>query len=340
MTGKERVKRCIHFSDPDRLAYNFDSNRSPLPLTHTYGEDFIWCFLDKNKDHVDINAQGDKVDEWGCVWKTMGETFGEPTTFPLEEKETFEDVVFPDFLKDERYQSIRKTVAENTNNQYVLGMLPSGIFQIMIHLFGFTDFMMQVAGNTEEFTKLATRLNDYIIQVVDKMADCGVDGIILIEDMGLQDRMMISPRHWKEIYAPLYKKMFAVAHARGLDVFSHTCGHIVDILDMYIDCGLDVIQFDQQDNMGLELLSQRFRGKVCFFCSLDIQTTVHEKDPKVLKEKAKNMTALLCTEHGGFMSKTYPQPNAIHITHEYMQAMTEGFKDAAINYKNICTKKE
>ncbi len=334
MTGKERVKRAIHFNSPDRLPYNFDSNRTPVPLNEEYGDDFIWCFLDKDENHVEFNSDGDKIDEWGCLWKSMGETFGEPTTFPWEGKETFEDVTFPDYLDDKRYESIRKTVAENTEDKYILAMMPSGIFQIMIHLFGFEDFMLQVAGNTEEFTKITTRLNDYLVEVVKKLADCGVDGIILIEDMGLQDRMMISPRHWKEIYYPLYKKMFDTAHDLGLDTLSHTCGHIVDILDMYIETGLDVIQMDQQDNMGIDALSERFKGKVCFFCGLDIQTTL-DFSKEEIQQRTRYMVEKLATPTGGFMSKTYPQPLAVRMSNQYLKDMTDGFKQAGEIYQEI-----
>lgn len=332
MTGYERVKRAIHFESPDRIPYNFDSNRSPVPLKHEYGEDFVWCFLDKHPDFIPKNENGDRVDEWGCIWQTKGETFGEPKFFPLEGLEEYAmDTKLPDYLLDCRYESIRRTVRENTERKYVLGMLPTAIFQIMLHLFGFEDFMCQIAGNTEEFQAFASRLNDYVIQIIDKFADAGVDGIILIEDMGLQDRMMISPTMWKEIYYPLYKKMFTHAHERGLDTFSHTCGHIVDILDMYIDAGLDVIQQDQQDNMGLEILGERFAGKVCFFDCLDIQTSLNYTKEEMIA-KAEKMVKHLGTKKGGFMAKTYPQPDALHMSDRYLKEMTDAFK--LQNYQN------
>lgn len=331
MTSREIVKRAIHFNNPERIAYNYDSNRnmSEGPSgSSLFGDDFIWCFLDKPEGFSGIDENGDKIDEWGCVWKSMGETFGEPTQFPLEGLEEYADTVLPDFLNDNRYNSIRNIVKQNNGEKYVMGMLPTGIFQIMIHLFGFEDFMYQIAGNTEEFANFTEKLCDMCIAIIDKMADCGVDGIILIEDMGLQDRMMISPTMWKEIYFPLYQKMFAAAHRRGIDTISHTCGHIVSILDMYIESGLDVIQMDQQDNMGLELLSEKFSGKVCFFCSLDIQNSIDYTKEQIFAQTEK-MAKLLSTPNGGFMAKTYPQPEAIHITNEYMQNMADGFAAAS-----------
>lgn len=51
-----------------------------------------------------------------------------------------------------------------------------------------------------------------------------------------------------------------------------------------------------------------------------------------LFERCDEMVRLLATEHGGFMAKTYPQPNAVHITHEYMQNLADGFAAASRKY--------
>lgn len=328
MTSREIVKRAIHFENPPRIPYNYDSNRTP-ENGEQYGDDFIWCFLDPSPDGVKQDADGNRIDEWGNVWKSMGETFGEPIRFAYEGLETYAEKPLPDFQNPLRYQTMRQIAEQNHDEKYLMGMLPHGLFQVMIELFGFEDFMLQIAGNTEEFQAFAAKMCDDCIAVIRKMAECGMDGIILIEDMGLQDRMIISPQMWKEIYAPLYTKMFAAAHECGLDVISHTCGHIVDILDPYIECGLDVIQLDQQDNMGLETLSERFRGKVCFFCPLDIQTTIQFNREEIF-DRCDRMVRLLSTEKGGFMAKTYPQPNAIHITSEYMRNLADGFAMASL----------
>ena len=330
MTSREIVKRAIHFQDPPRIPYNYDSNRTPV-TEHFYGDDFIWCFLDPLTTRPEFDAEGRKVDEWGNVWATMGETFGEPIQYAYAGLEKYADRPLPDFQNPVRYETMRKIAQDNQGEKYLMGMLPHGLFQVMIEIFGFEGFMLEIAGNPEEFHRFLDVMCDDCIGVIHRMADAGMDGIIIIEDMGLQDRMMIGPDMWEEFYAPRFKRMFDAAHSRGMDVISHTCGHIVDILDQYIACGLDVIQLDQQENMGLELLSQRFRGKVCFFCPPDIQRTTHMTREQLF-ERCDEMVRLLATEHGGFMAKTYPQPNAVHITHEYMQNLADGFAAASRKY--------
>ncbi|MFQ9797933.1 MAG: hypothetical protein ACLR23_02390 [Clostridia bacterium] len=70
-----------------------------------------------------------RVDEWGVVYESIGESFGEPKVFPLEGKETLDGYTFPDFSEDWRYEAMRKTIAENVEEKYVLGMLPNGLFR-------------------------------------------------------------------------------------------------------------------------------------------------------------------------------------------------------------------
>ena len=336
MTSREIVKRAIRFQNPPRVPYNYDSNRTPV-TEHFYGDDFIWCFLDPLPGKAKFTAEesrerNTRVDEWGTVWATLGDgSFGEAVQYAYEGLEEYADLPLPDFVNASRYETMKRIAQENKGEKYLLGMLPHALFQCMIDIFGFEGFMLEVAGNEEEFVPFLDIMCDDCISVINRMADAGMDGIIIIEDMGLQDRLMISPVMWREIYMPRYKRMFDAAHSRGLDVISHTCGYIVEILDDYIACGVDVIQLDQQENMGLELLSERFRGKVCFFCPADIQRTI-DMDREMLFARCDDMVRLLGTEHGGFMAKTYPQPEAVHITHEYMQNMTDGFKAASLKY--------
>ena len=44
MTSRELVKAAIHFKTPERIPYNFDSNRTPQDGKY-YGEDMMWVFV-------------------------------------------------------------------------------------------------------------------------------------------------------------------------------------------------------------------------------------------------------------------------------------------------------
>ena len=58
-TSKELVKQAIEFRNPERVPYNFDSNRTPV-IAEKYGDDFEWVFARANpqfKPKVDNESQ-------------------------------------------------------------------------------------------------------------------------------------------------------------------------------------------------------------------------------------------------------------------------------------------
>lgn len=323
MTSREIVKRALHFQYPPRIPYNFDSNRTPIDGS-TYGEDMMWVFVEMHQDK-------DGVNEWGVVYETVDESFGEPKKFPLEGKTTLNGYSFPDFTEDWRYENMRQQIKRNAGEKYVLGMLPNGIYQHMIDLFGFMDFMMNIGCNIELVEELADRLCESAIAVAKKMAESGVDGIITIDDLALQDRMMISLETFVKVFKPRFKKLYKKCHDFGLDTFIHSCGYTIDLIEHLIEAGCDAVNLDQQDNMGIWNLSERYKGRICFFCPLDIQRTL-DMNQLEIEERVKEMIKAFSNEKGGFIAKTYPQPKAIKMSDEYLRIMTDAFKKYGNTY--------
>lgn len=318
MKSREIVKRAIHFQDPPRLPYNFDSNRTPEDGI-SYGEDMIWVSAAKR-------TLTDGKNEWGVEYETLDDvSFGEPKVFPLAGKESLEDYVFPDFSEDWRYEELRRTVRENNGEKYVLGMLPTGLFQHMIDLFGFNDFLINVGINPDFVGEVCDRLLAIDQTVAEKMAACGVDGILTLDDAALQDRLMISMEAFNTIFKPRFARLYEHCHALGMDTFIHSCGYTIDIIEEWIDAGCDVINLDQQDNMGIDELARRYRGRICFYCPLDIQRTVGMEKEEITA-RVKQMVEAFTNGHGGLIAKTYPQPRAVGMTDEYLKTMTDAFK--------------
>lgn len=321
MTSRELVKAAIHLKKPERIPYNFDSNRTPEDGIQ-YGEDMMWVFVGSKPLENGKN-------EWGVVYETLDESFGEPKVFPLAECETMEGLEryqFPEYDQDWRYEEMKVQIEQNAGSKYVLGMLPCGLYQHMLDLFGFETFMVNIALEPEIIETMADRLLETDLKIVDKMAEVGVDGIITIDDTALQDRLMVSMDIFRDIFVPRFKKLYTHCHERGLDTFIHSCGYTLDIIEELIQAGCDVVNLDQQDNMGIEELSRRYRGRVCFYCPLDIQRTLDLSREEIFK-KAEGMIRMFSTPEGGFIAKTYPQPKAIGMTDEYLKNLTDAFKE-------------
>ena len=325
MTSKERVIKAIEFSCPDRIPYNFDSNRTPA-IPEKYGDDFEWVFVNQYQ-HAAESASGRKSweTEWGIVYETIHTELGEAVDFPLSDISKVYEYQIPDFTKEERYAELEKAVNQN-EEKYILGMLPHFLFLQMLDLVGFENLMYEFIDSPDEIEYLIAELTGSCLRVVDCMHDRGVDGMIAIEDLGVQDRLIISPVLWRQIFKPAYKKIIEKLHQYGMHFFIHSCGYIMDLIEDFIEIGVDVVQIDQQDNMGIENLSEKYRGRICFFCPCDIQTILPDGSKEQIEESVQKLIHLLGSEKGGFMAKTYPQPESICLPEESVKYMCELFK--------------
>jgi hypothetical protein len=79
--------------------------------------------------------------------------------------------------------------------------------------------------------------------------------------------------------------------------------------------------------MGLEVLSEKFGGRLAFWCPVDIQKTMIEGGPEEVSAYAKRMIDTLGSHNGGFVSMAYSTPEDVNHTPENMAAMCSAFRD-------------
>ncbi len=194
---------------------------------------------------------------------------------------------------------------------------------------GLENVWMDIHVAPVELGRLLDILVDMNLVAIEKYAAAGVDGFIFCDDWGLQDRLMIAPEDWRRIWKPRYARVYGAARDAGLLTFLHSCGHIVSILDDLIEIGLDVIQMDQQENMGLDLLGERFGGRIAFWCPVDIQNTMSRANPEEIRAYVRRMVYTLGRPNGGFLAKWYGDPRGAGHTPAAIEAMCKAFVEVS-----------
>jgi hypothetical protein len=67
-----------------------------------------------------------------------------------------------------------------------------------------------------------------------------------------------------------------------MHVYFHCCGYIYDIIPDLIEIGVDILNLNQPELLGIENLARNFGGKVCFNCPVDHQTVaIHGSDAEI-----------------------------------------------------------
>ena len=311
MDSTEVVRRAVRFEGPDRL---------PRSLPDPYGSDFSWIGMTPSPDYRPSSG----ADEWGAVWENIGiSNMGQVKEFPLKSWTDFEALKIPDITEPRRWENL-KGVRDRAGDKFLLAGGVS-LYERVHFIRGLENTWADTYQAAEELGKLIDIFVDMNLYAVERYAEAQVDGLFWCDDWGLQDRLMISAEAWRRIWKPRYAKVYAAAHEAGLLTFLHSCGHIADILDCLIDIGLDVIQMDQQENMGLELLGERFAGRITFWCPVDIQNTMARGNVEDIRQYVRKMVGTLGKPEGGFICGYYSDPVGAGHTQEAIEAMCVEF---------------
>jgi len=313
MTSKEVVKKSISFEKSERLPHSFPEK---------YGNDFYSIIMDPSPD-ARPNSKEEDVDEWGAVWENIGICkIGEVKQFPLKDWKDFEKLNIPDIKDPKRWKSINDQVKKG-GDKYLLAFGIS-LYERIHFIRGLENTWMDIYEYPEELTKLIDILVEMNIYAIRRYAEAGCDGFMFPDDWGLQDRLMISPEKWREFWKPAYAKVYAEAKRAGLQTFLHSCGFITDILGDLIEVGLDVIQMEQQLNMGFEKLHE-FAGKITFWCPVDIQAVMCDHSTEDIRKYCHTLVEQLSTDDGGFIAEWYTDPVGAGHSEEAIEAMCDEF---------------
>ncbi len=309
-TSRETVIRAIKFQNPQRIPYNFPEK---------YGSDIY----DFSFPHPDRRPrQG--VDEWGAVWENIGNSGqGQVKDFPLKDWKDFDKLRIPDIHDPKRWETLKGT-RKKAGDKFLLGWGIS-IYERVHFLRGLENTWADIYEEPENLGRLLDILADMSIEIIKKYAEEGFDGYIFCDDWGLQNQLMIPPSKWRELWKPRYARIFDACHKHGMFAFLHSCGYIVEILDDLIEIGLDVIHMDQQENMGLELLGERFGGRITFYAPVDIQKTMVYGSLDDIRAYCRKMVRLLGRPEGGFIARWYTDPVGAGHRQEAIDAMCEEF---------------
>ncbi len=311
LTSREVVRRTIRFEGADRIPYD---------LAPQYGTDFLRVGMDPTPDARPSFG----TDEWGCVWDNVGVSrLGEVRQPALTDWSQWDSFHIPDIRDPRRWRAL-DGARERAGDKFLIGWGLS-LYERVHFLRGLEDAWVDIHVNTGQLKRLVDVLVDMNLYAIERYASIGADGYMFCDDWGLQKGLMIAPESWREIWRPRYARVYQAAHQAGLLTFLHSCGDITAILDDLIEVGLDVIQMDQQENMGIELLGSRFGGRITFWCPVDIQSTMTHGTLDEIRAYCRKLVSTLARPEGGFIAGYYWDPEGAGHRREAIETMCEAF---------------
>jgi uroporphyrinogen decarboxylase len=298
MTSKERVLAAISGQTPDRIPVDFSANRATLQrLMSEYGASDHADLLGKlNVDIVDLRGVVDPVycgpagqnaslpggiveNFWGMRTKTM-----ETATGP---EECYCDFVLAGCTSVDELTAHRwpepdwfdfTGFSERLDAWSDLAIMASGpsVWQHPTFLRGIENMLMDLIAAPEIAAFLMDKFTDFYVEYFDRMLTCAdgkIDILRIADDLAMQDRLMVSPDHFDEFFAPRLKKLIDMAHSHRVKVMYHSCGAVVPLIERLIGLGIDILDPIQVTAAGMDpsYLKSTFGSRLCLHGAIDTQ---------------------------------------------------------------------
>lgn len=313
MTSSEIIYANLSQENPERPGLNFTGDRM---------DDMCMGVISPSeKYHPRRWTEGEFEyydDEWGNIWRRMkdgclgGEVYKPRLTNWVE----LDSLQFPDFNNPTRYETLRTRYAQPID-RFKMACMPGWVFASSRYLRKMEIYFMDLIQYREEIDRLHKRITDLLVDVIRLFGTCGVQAIFFAEDLGVQDRLLMSPSMWRDIFRPHYLRLTSTAHELGMKVFMHSCGYNWDLLDDLVDAGIDCFQFDQPEAYDLASLAKKFKErKVALWSPVDIQKILPTGNRTLIEDEVRKMAHLF---KGCLIFKNYGDLPGIGVQDEWDQ---------------------
>jgi hypothetical protein len=237
-------------------------------------------------------------DAWGCLWHFPGMGLdGQVIEHPLDSWDKFDSWQPPS--AEDAVQNIRKKAEESQEGKVHSASMEHGfLFLRLTYLRGFQNFMIDVAEENPRIYELRDIVTNYWYETVKASLDCGATHVGGGDDLGMQDRLPISPEAWRKLLKPGFSRIFGLARDRNATVSLHTDGYIVDIISDLIEIG--VTSLNPQDLVnGLDNLERLAKGRVHIALDIDRQNITVFGTAEEIENHIKNCIKTLGSPEGG-----------------------------------------
>ena len=272
--------------------------------------DFRRVFLNASSEYKKVlKENGTWIDELGFTRRFSG-IYGEMVDHPLRKAKDPEDIKkfkFFNAYNPARVEGLKERVEylyNKTDYAIVAAGISGGLLETCIWMRGFEQFCIDLLLNKKIAHALLDKLTNYNIELLDVFLDIVGPYIQIIEmqdDLGGQNNLLISPELYKEMILPYYKKELDFIKSKtNAKIFHHSCGSIINAVNMLLDAGVDILNSLQPRAAGMDttFLKDRFGEKLSFHGGIDIQEVMPMGTLNDIENEVKRRIAIYAPEGG------------------------------------------
>jgi hypothetical protein len=174
--------------------------------------------------------------------------------------------------------------------------------ECLTRLIGQANTLLWLGMYPQRLAKVIERIARFYVDCTRaqiRAADGLLDGMVIWGDVAYTKAMFFSPDYWREFFKPTVKAMVELCHEHGLGVIYHGCGNIGDILDDFIEIGIDSLN-PLEAKAGLDVVELRRKlGHRLGFCgNMDVIVWANATQEELKKVV---LTKLNAARGGGYI---------------------------------------
>ncbi len=321
----------------DRMAQNVVLDED---VCQRLGIDFRWVVPNwVGVRDVEIDGERGYIDMWQTPhkWTDVGQYYAiHSSPFNMETLTQADIDNFPWPQPDPTmFTGLREQAKYwHENTDYVVGAdgIKVGILQTASQLRGYDKLFLDFSINPDIAHRFLDRLSESINamyrQYMQVVGDY-VQVMVITDDQGTQNSLMISPKMFREFIKPRLKSLIeTIKSTADVKVFMHCDGAITKIIPDLIEIGVDILNPVQTVVKGFDdtqALREQFGNQICFHGGMDVQQVLPNYTPEQIRaEVARRIRDL--GSNGGYIIAPCHNIN-IDIPLENVTTMFEAAKE-------------
>jgi len=224
--------------------------------------------------------QGATVDEWGNFFVPAFKYYTTHYVYPMRNLRTVAELrefPFPDFQQEQCHAHLEAEVkVYHDRGLAVTGSLWGTLFERAWHMRGMDNLFADFYDNPDFATALLDKMVEIRSFQATRYAEAGVDILHVGDDIGMQDRLIMSVPLWRRWFKPRLAQVIQAARRVKPDIIVeyHSDGYIEPFIPELIEVGIDVLNPIQPECMDPADIKRKFGDRLAFSGTVGTQTTM------------------------------------------------------------------
>jgi len=303
---QRRVQESVEIPDSVRQHYFPGAGVSAPYERKEDNRDFSRYYAD-----MDL-PEGTRIDNMGAAYIPGSKYHFEKKVHPMRNFTSPKDVEEYPWPQeppyDDAYYEAMKKSAESIKERDLIAVGSGGsIFEATWYLRGMDNLFADFVLNEDLAAALLDKITGFCVRRARASGIAGADMIGTGDDVGMQNRMLMSPDDWRKWLKPRFASVIAAAreHKPDIHVKYHSDGFIEPIIPDLIEIGVTILNPIQPECMDPVKLKKQYGDRLTFDGTIGIQTTMPFGTPDDVDREVKHMIETVGKGGGLILAPTH-----------------------------------